>query len=99
MSVRRLPHIYPEDRWLFITWNLRGALRPAQFPPPNKALSGELFVIMDRALDTARAGPMFLRQDAIATLVAGSLHRGVELGQDADGRHGPATRLGTRPGS
>jgi REP-associated tyrosine transposase len=80
MSVRRLPHLYPEDRWLFITWNLRGALRPSQFPPPNKALSGETFAAMDRALDTARAGPMFLRQDAIASLVASSLHHGMELG-------------------
>jgi putative DNA methylase len=35
---------------------------------------------MDRILDKARAGPMFLRQDAIASLVESSLHRGVELG-------------------
>jgi hypothetical protein len=80
MSVRRLPHVYPEGRWLFITWNLRGALRSSQFPPPNRALSGENFIAMDRALDTARVGPMFPRQDAIASLVAGSLHHGVELG-------------------
>jgi REP element-mobilizing transposase RayT len=80
MSVRRLPHLYPENRWLFITWSLRGALRPAQFPPPNRALSGELFLVLDRALDIARAGPMFLRQDAIASIIARSLHRGVELG-------------------
>ncbi len=63
-----------------MTWNLRGVLRPSQFPPPNKALSGEIFAAMDRTLDTARVGPMFLRQDAIASLVANSLHHGEELG-------------------
>jgi putative transposase len=79
-SVRRLPHIYPEDRWLFLTWLLHGALRTSQISPPSKALSGEAFVLIDRQLDAARFGPMFLRQDAIASLVAGSLHRGAELG-------------------
>ena len=79
-SVRRLPHIYPEGRWLFLTWHLHGALRTSQIPPPSKALSGEAFVLMDRQLDTARSGPMFLRQDTIASLVAASLHRGVKLG-------------------
>jgi putative transposase len=78
-SVRRLPHVYPEDRWLFLTWHLRGALRPSQFPPPDKTLTGEAFVLIDRALDTARAGPMYLRQDAIANVVAKSLYTGVEL--------------------
>ncbi len=78
-SIRRLPHFHPEDRWIFITWNLRGAIRASQFLPPRKTLSGEAFVIMDRALDTARSGPMFLRQDAIAALVETSLHRGAEL--------------------
>jgi putative transposase len=34
---------------------------------------------MDRALDTARSGPMFLRQNEIASLVAASLDRGEEL--------------------
>jgi len=80
MSVRRLPHLYPEDRWLFITWNLRGALRPSQFPPPNKTLSGETFAAMDRVLDKAVTGSTFLRQDAIASLVANSLRHGEELG-------------------
>jgi REP element-mobilizing transposase RayT len=79
-SVRRLPHVYPEDRWLFLTWHLHGALRTSQIPPPSKASSGEAFLLVDRQLDGARSGPMFLRQDAIASLVAKSLHQGVELG-------------------
>jgi hypothetical protein len=79
-SVRRRPHVYPEDRWLFLTWHLHGALRTSQIPPPSKASSGEAFLLVDRQLDGARSGPMFLRQDAIASLVAKSLHQGVELG-------------------
>jgi putative transposase len=78
--MRRLPHYYPQDRWLFVTWHLRGALRSSQFPPPDKVLAGEAFVLMDRALDWARTGPMFLREDAIAGLVFNSLHHGEELG-------------------
>lgn len=35
---------------------------------------------MDRVSDRARTGPLFLRQDAIANVVANSLLRGVELG-------------------
>jgi REP element-mobilizing transposase RayT len=35
---------------------------------------------MDRELDTGRAGPLFLKRDAIANVVAVSLYRGVELG-------------------
>jgi REP element-mobilizing transposase RayT len=80
ISVRRLPHLYPQDRWLFLTWSLHGAVRPYRFPPPHKALAGRAFVWLDRQLDMARAGPMFLRRDAIANLVVESLHRGAELG-------------------
>jgi REP element-mobilizing transposase RayT len=79
-SLRRLPHLYPQDRWLFLTWSLHGAVRPYHFPPPHKASAGEAFVWLDQQLDMARAGPMFLRQDAIAKLVVESLHRGAELG-------------------
>ena len=35
---------------------------------------------MDRKLDSATTGPLFLRQDAIASLIEKSLHRGAERG-------------------
>ena len=79
-SARRLPHLYPEGRWLFLTWHLHGVLRSAQFQPPSKASSGEAFVLLDRELDKASRGPLFLRQEAIAALMEKSLKRGVELG-------------------
>jgi hypothetical protein len=77
---RHLPHVYPQDRWLFVTWHLHGSLPPAQYPPPHKCSAGQAFVWIDRRLDTARSGPLFLRQDPIARLVVASLERGVELG-------------------
>jgi putative transposase len=80
MSTRRLPHIYPEGRWLFLTWHLHGALRPSAFQPPWKALSGEAFVLMDRKLDWPISGPMFLRHDEIASIVEASLYRGESVG-------------------
>jgi putative transposase len=78
--MRRLPHLYPQDRWLFITWHLRGAVRPSQFAPPHKNFTGEVFLLMDRVLDSVHTGPLFLRDDAIASVVVNSLHRGAELG-------------------
>ena len=76
---RRLPHIYPEGKWLFVTWHLHGSLPRDQYPPPGLR-AGEAFVWMDRYLDTTRFGPMFLRREDIARIVVNSLQRGVEIG-------------------
>ena len=70
-SHRRLPHVYPENTWLFVTWHLYGSLPSARFPPPRKA--GEAFVWMDRYADLARTGPLFLSQENVARLVVDSL--------------------------
>jgi len=78
-SQRRLPHIYPENRWLFVTWHLHGSLPSSRFAPPNKSTAGEAFVWMDRYLDEARSGPVFLKQKAIANVVVDSLFKGAEL--------------------
>ena len=70
---RRLPHIYPEGRALFLTWHLHGSL-PAPLPtPPRKLTSGQAFVWLDRRLDSARSGPMYLRQPAIAQVIVDHL--------------------------
>jgi putative transposase len=79
-SQRRLPHIYPEDRWLFVTWNLHGSLPASHFPPARKVSDGEAFTWIDRYMDQARTGPTFLRQERIATLMIDSLFRGEQLG-------------------
>ena len=76
---RRLPHQHPEGKWLFATWHLHGSLPHARYPPPDKLASGAAFVWMDRYLDTARQGPMYLAQESIAAIVVASLRRGAEM--------------------
>jgi putative transposase len=79
-SRRRLPHRYPEGKWLFVTWHLWGSLPQARYPPPGKMSAGRAFVWMDRYLDTVRSGPMDLKRPDIAEIVVRSLRRGVVLG-------------------
>jgi REP element-mobilizing transposase RayT len=77
---RRLPHIVPDDRWIFLTWHLHGALPASRYPPPGKLSAGQAFVWIDRYLDTTRDGPQYLRRPEIAQIVIDSLHQGVKLG-------------------
>jgi putative transposase len=79
-SRRRLPHAYPQGRWLFITWTLHASFPAGRFPPASKATSGEAFAWIDHYLDNARTGPQYLLQPPIAQLVVDALYRGVELG-------------------
>jgi putative transposase len=55
--------------------------RHRSLPGPVSLPAGEAFVWMDCHLDAARAGPMYLRQPAIAQLVMESIRKGVQLGQ------------------
>ena len=49
-SHRRLPHHYPKDTPLFITWHLHGSLPETLYPPPGKPNAGKAFVWMDRTV-------------------------------------------------
>ena len=69
LAIRRLPHQYPEGKWLFATWHLHGSLPHARYPPPHKLSSGQAFVWMDRYLDTTDKGAMYLRLEPIAQIV------------------------------
>jgi putative transposase len=76
---RRLPHIYIEGKWLFVTWHLHGSLPQNVYPPPGLR-DGQAFVWMDRYLDTTRTGPMYLLREDMARIVVNALNKGVELG-------------------
>jgi REP element-mobilizing transposase RayT len=76
MATRRLPHLYPKDTPLFLTWHLHGSLPETLYPPPGKPNAGKAFVWMDRYLDTKRTGPRYLQNPNIATLVAEAIQRG-----------------------
>jgi len=77
---RRLPHLRPEGTPLFLTWHLHGSVPASLLPPPGPLTSGQAFVWLDRQLDTARDGPMYLRRPDIARIVTSSIRKGVELG-------------------
>ena len=73
---RRLPHIYPPNTPLFVTWHLHGSLPHARYPPTAELSSGQAFAWMDRYLDTTRGGPLYLRQPRIAQMVVDAIQRG-----------------------
>jgi REP element-mobilizing transposase RayT len=80
LSERRLPHLYVIGQPLFVTFCLHDSLPTRRAFPSANLTSGEAFVTMDRLLDHARCGPMFLRQSAIAQLVLDSIDYGAEIG-------------------
>jgi putative transposase len=70
---RRLPHFDSLGERLFVTFRLHGSLPESRIFPPARLTSGKAFVAMDRLLDAARSGPVYLRQHAIASIVRQSL--------------------------
>jgi hypothetical protein len=75
---RRLPHWQPEGRPLFLTWHLYGSLPHKRFPPPNALTAGQAFVWMDRYLDQASFGPVWLKREEIARVVVDALSYGTD---------------------
>jgi REP element-mobilizing transposase RayT len=70
---RRLPHYHSLGQPIFVTWRLHGSL-PANRTLPPPTTSGQAFVAMDRLLDNARTGPLYLRRADIATVVVEAIH-------------------------
>ena len=66
--VRRLPHYDSIDRPVFVTWRLASSL-PANRSFPSANTAGRAFLAMDRLLDTASDGPLYLRHPDIARTV------------------------------
>jgi REP element-mobilizing transposase RayT len=70
---RRLPHLHDVERPLFITWRLHGSLPPNR-KFPEATTCGRAFLMMDRLLDDATTGPLYLRQPEIAGMVVEAIH-------------------------
>jgi len=70
---RRLPHWEALGRPVFVTFRLCGSLPPSRVFPGEQLTSGRAFVAMDRLLDGARGGPLFLKRPEIARLVVRAL--------------------------
>ncbi|MGA8596129.1 MAG: transposase [Bryobacteraceae bacterium] len=77
---RRLPHLDVLGIPSFVTWRLSGSLPRERIFLPEHLTSGEAFAAWDRLLDTARGGPVYLRQPEIATLVIDRLQDVAEGG-------------------
>ena len=73
---RRLPHWEVIGQPLFVTFRLHGSLPAHRIFPPARLTSGRAFVAMDRILDQARNGPVFLSRPEIAQLVIQALADG-----------------------
>jgi putative transposase len=73
---RRLPHCYPAGATLFLTWRLFGSLPGLRLPDRSAPNPGKDFAHVDRLLDTAQNGPLWLKDERIAGLVAASLEEG-----------------------
>jgi REP element-mobilizing transposase RayT len=76
---RHLPHWNPGERTIFLTWRLYGSL-PEDVMERLRRLRGRSpgknFVMADRALDKAGAGPVWLNEPQIARCVVAALYRG-----------------------
>lgn len=79
---RKLPHWHPdlaEQTPLFVTWRLAGSIPRTRLsqPRPEGPLSpGRAFVALDREVDKAAFGPVWLGDRRIAAIVAEALHYG-----------------------
>ena len=73
---RSLPHWDTVGRPLFVTFRLHGSLPANRVFPPERMTSGRAFVAMDRILDTARTGPLWLGNPEIAQMVVRALLEG-----------------------
>ena len=73
---RRLPHWDVVGQPLFVTFRLHGSLPAGRLFAPATITNGKAFVLMDRLLDSAAAGPRHLSDPQIASLVVGCLRDG-----------------------
>jgi REP element-mobilizing transposase RayT len=73
---RRLPHWDVIGERMFVTFRLHGSLPVNRAFPNVRLTSGKTFATMDRLLDHAASGPVFLRQPAIAEMVIRALSDG-----------------------
>ncbi len=73
---RRLPHWDVVGQPLFVTFRLHGSLPVNRVFAPATLTNGKAFVVMDRLLDRAAAGPKHLGIPEIAKLVVSCLRDG-----------------------
>lgn len=73
---RNLPHYYPPEAVLFVTWRLFGSLPLCITAAVSGPDAGKTFLDNDRVLGRLTSGPLWLSQPPVASLVAAALQRG-----------------------
>ena len=76
---RQLPHLYDIGQPIFVTWRLQNSLPANRVFPAGDLSSGQSFATLDRLLDEARSGPLYLHQPAIAEMVVEAIHRNASV--------------------
>jgi REP element-mobilizing transposase RayT len=68
-----------EATFLFVTWRLAGSIPRAGLPHPHTGATlsaGRAFLVLDREVDKAAFGPVWLRDARVANMVADALLHG-----------------------
>ncbi len=73
---RNLPHYYPPDATIFVTWRLFGSCKFLSEPEGASSHPGKAFAENDYLLDRAIDGPLWLKDPALAGMVAAALEKG-----------------------
>ena len=79
---RRLPHWHPDltdPTFLFVTWRLAGSIPRPRLPQPHAGVplsAGRAFLVLDREVDQAAFGPVWLWDARVASVVADALMYG-----------------------
>jgi REP element-mobilizing transposase RayT len=63
---------------VFLTWRLHGSLPRSRSFPTSAFASGQAFAALDRLLDGARNGPLYLRETAIADMIVEAIQYNAE---------------------
>ena len=72
---RNLPHWHPPEQDIFLTWRLKGSLPHHVREVASNLEPGKRFLDLDRALDRADIGPLWLSDPQIAQGVVNVLKR------------------------
>jgi hypothetical protein len=72
---RHLPHWQPEEAWLFITWRLAGSLPANAIHTLAAVTPGNAFLSLDRILDQAGSGPVWLQNPDVASAVCDAIRQ------------------------
>jgi putative transposase len=73
---RHLPHYYPPEAVLFLTWRLFGSTTHLCRPERNLSDPGKAFAQADHLLDTTTSGALWLKDPTLAAIVAKALEDG-----------------------